>query len=89
MDTEYLVVDDDAKCEEVEHVRKVMPHIGVAIFPRAFGVEAVRLRHASGFVVTADQMHAIRVSKLQADKKRDGFNAEHPAIHIITWWRET
>lgn len=41
VDTEYLVVDDDGQGEVVEHVRKVVPHISVAIFAAAFSVETV------------------------------------------------
>lgn len=47
VDTKDLIVDDHAQCEEIEHVRKVMPNVGVAIFPCALGIEAIGLRDAS------------------------------------------
>ena len=52
------VVDDHAEREEIEQVGKVVPHRGIAIFAAAFGVEAVGLRDASGFVISADEVHA-------------------------------
>lgn len=41
VNTEYLIIDDDAQGEEIKHVRKIMPHIRIAVFSRAFGVEAI------------------------------------------------
>lgn len=41
VDTEYLVVDYDRKSQEIEHIRKVMPHIGIAVFATAFGIKAI------------------------------------------------
>lgn len=54
VNTEYLVVYDDAQGKEIKHVRKVMPHIRIAVFPRAFRVEAIRLRNTPRFMVSAD-----------------------------------
>ena len=62
MDAEYLVVDDDAEGEIVEHIGKVVPYIGVAVFAGALGVEAVGLRHAAGLVISSYQMDAAGVS---------------------------
>ena len=31
VDTEYLVVNHDAQRQEIEHIREIMPHIGVAV----------------------------------------------------------
>lgn len=64
MDAEYLVIDDHAQGQEVEHVGKVMPHIRVSIFPRTLGIESIRLRDASGLVVASNQMHTVGVSQL-------------------------
>lgn len=41
MDAKDLVVDDDTQGQEVKHVGKIVPHIGIAVFPGALGVEAV------------------------------------------------
>ena len=82
--TEYLMIDDDAECQEVKEVGKVVPDVGGTVFALAFSVEAVRLGHAAGFVVATDQGDATRVSKLKADKERNGFNAEEAAIDVVT-----
>ena len=54
MHAEDLVIDHDGQREEVEHVREVVPDVGVAVLAVAFGVEAVGLGYASGLVVAAD-----------------------------------
>ena len=76
VDTEDLVIDDDGQGQVVEHIRKVVPHIGIAVFATAFGVEAIRLCYTAGFVVATNEMDSIRVSKLQAHEEGDGFDAE-------------
>ena len=43
MDTKDLVVDDDGESEEVEHVRKVRPHVRGTVLAHAFRVKAVCL----------------------------------------------
>ena len=89
VDTEDLVVDDDTQCEEIKHVRKIMPDICVSVFPRALGVEAVRLCDSARLMVAANQMDAIRVSQLQAYKQRNCLDAEKAAIDIIPChWRQ-
>lgn len=62
MDTENLVIDHDAEGKEIEHVREVMPDVGVAVFSCAFGVETVGLGDASRLVVATDEMNAVGVS---------------------------
>ena len=58
---EDLVIDDDGQRQEIKHVGEVVPDIGVAVFAAAFGVEPVRLRNAARFVISADEMDAVRV----------------------------
>lgn len=43
VDTEYCVVNHNAECEKIEHIGKVLPHGGRAVFASAFQVESVRL----------------------------------------------
>lgn len=83
MDAEDLVVDDDAQGEKVEHVGKIMPHIGVAIFPSAFGVKAVGLGDPSRFVVAPNEMHSMRVPELETDEEGDGLYAEETPVDIV------
>lgn len=41
VDAEYLVVDNDAQRHKVKHVGKVVPHVGISVFARAFGIESI------------------------------------------------
>ena len=84
MHTKDLVVDDHTQRQEVKHVCKVVPYVGVAVFPGTFRIETVRLRHAAGFVVTSNQMNSVGVSQFQTDEEGNRFNAEHAAVDIIT-----
>lgn len=76
MDAEDLVVDNDAKSEKIEHIGEIMPDVCIAILSGALGVEAIRLCDTSGLMVSADQVHSVRVSQLQTNKERNGFDAE-------------
>lgn len=41
MHAKNLVVDDYTQRQEVEHVREMVPHVGIAVFSGALCVEAV------------------------------------------------
>ena len=83
MDAKDAVVNDNRECEEVEHVGEVVPHVGVAVFAIAFGVEAVRLRDAARFVVAADEVHAGGVAEFEEDEEGDGLDAEEAAVDVV------
>ena len=68
MNTKDLVIDDHTQGEKVEHICKIMPHVGVTILSCAFCVEAVGLRYAARFVVAPNQVYTMWVSELQAYK---------------------
>ncbi len=85
MDAEDLVIDDHAQGQEIEHVSEVMPDISIAVLPGAFGIEAIRLGYAARLMVAADQMYSVGVSKFQADKERNRFDAKHAAVDVIAW----
>lgn len=84
MNAKDLVVDHHAQCEEVEHVSEVVPYIGVPIFPRTLGVEAVRLCHAAGLVVASNKMDPLWVAELEADEERDGLYTEQTSINVVS-----
>jgi hypothetical protein len=67
VNTKYLVINDHAQGQKVEHVGKIMPNIRIPIFPRAFGIEPIRLRNTPRLMVSPNQMHSMRVSKLQTN----------------------
>ena len=85
MYAEDLVIDDDAQREEIKHVGKVVPDVGIAVLARTFRVEAVRLGDTAGLVVAADEVDSVGVSKLEAHEERYRLNAEHSAIDIVAW----
>lgn len=62
-----------------------MPDVGVAVFPVAFGVEAVGLGYASGLVVAADQVHARWVAQFEADEEGDGLDGEEAPVDVVAW----
>lgn len=76
MYTEDLIIDHHAQGQEIKHVGKIMPNIGIAVFSGAFGVKAIGLRHTSRLMVSADQVDSLRVSQFQTNKQRDRFDAE-------------
>jgi hypothetical protein len=59
-----LIVDDNAQSEKVKHVGEVVPHVGIAVLPRALCIEAVGLRNAPGLMVPSNQMYSVGVSQL-------------------------
>ena len=61
-----------------------MPNSCVAVLARTLGVEAVGLGYAAGLVVAADEVHALGVAEFEADKEGDGFDAEEPAVDVVT-----
>ena len=85
MYTEDLIINDNAQGEEIEHIRKVVPDIGVPIFSRTFRIKAIRLRNSSRFMVPSYQMHAVWVSKLETNKKGNRFDAEHAPVYIVAY----
>lgn len=86
MHTEYLVVDDHAEGQKVKHVRKMMPHVGITIFPRALCIKSIWLCDASWFMITTNKMNAMRVSQFQTNKKGNRFDTEQASINVITWY---
>lgn len=85
MDAEDLIVDDAGEGQVIEHVGEVMPYCRVAVFARAFGVEAVGLGDAARFVVASDEVDALRVAEFEADEEGDCFDAEEAAVDVVPW----
>ena len=83
MHAEDLVVDHDAEGQEIEHIREIVPDIGVAVLAGAFCVETVRLGDAAGFMISANQVDTLGVSKLEADEKRYRFDTKEATVDIV------
>ena len=62
MYAEDFAVDDSAKGHKVKDLAACLPNRCVAVFLHTFFVEAVDLGDLTGFVVAADESHAIWVS---------------------------
>lgn len=89
MHTEDCVVDYYRQSEVVEHVGEVVPDVGVAVFARALGVEAVGLGHAAGLVVATDEVDAVGVAEFEADEEGNCFDAEEAAVYVVACERYT
>ena len=69
VDTKYLVINDNTQSKEIEHIGKVVPDIGVAVFSGTLGIEAIRLGHTAGLVVASNKMNALGVSQFQTNEQ--------------------
>lgn len=84
MEAEDLVFDEGGEREEIEKVGEVLPHIGVAIFAQALVVEAVDLCDLAGFVVTAEDGDALRITNFEGDEQGHGLDGEVTTINVVT-----
>lgn len=84
MYTEYLVVDDHAQREIVEHICKVVPNIGISVFPSTLGVEAIGLSNAAGLVVAPNQVDSVRITELETNEERNGLHTKETTVDIVT-----
>ena len=64
MHAEDLVIDDHGEGKEVEHVCEIVPHVCVAIFAGALGIEPIRLSNTARLMVAADKVDAVWVAEL-------------------------
>jgi hypothetical protein len=64
----YLIVNQGGERKIVEEIGKVLPHVRIAIFAQAFVVKAIHLCDLAGFVVTAEDGDARRVSNFEGDE---------------------
>ena len=74
MQAEDLIVNESGQGEVIEEISEELPHIGVAVLPQAFVVEAVNLSDLAGFVVSSQDGDALGISNLESDKKRYRFD---------------
>jgi hypothetical protein len=84
MHAKDLIVNYNGQRQEVEHVSKVMPNVGVAIFPGALGVEAIGLGNASRLVIAPDEMDAMRVAQFKTNEEGYCFDREETAVDVVS-----
>ena len=80
---EDLVLDESGQGEKVKEVCEVLPHVGIAIFPKTLIVETVDLGDLSRFVVSSEDSDALGVSDFESDEKSDGFDRVVATVDII------
>lgn len=81
----YAAFDDGSEREIVEYFGAVTPHETGAIFAHTFVVEAIYLSNLTGFVITTDKCHPVRIADLQ--KKSPNFvliKISHTIIRMRT-----
>lgn len=69
--------------QAVEHLRAVLPGIGVAVLADALVVEAIDTGDLSGLVVATQQGHVGLVLHLQAHEQLEGLDGIEPSVHVI------
>lgn len=69
-----LVLDQGREGQVVKEVCEELPDVGVSIFAEALVVEPVDLGDLARLVVAAKNRHAVPVTKLGRDEKRDSLN---------------
>jgi len=84
VNAENVIIDHYAQREIVEHIREVMPDIGVPVFPTAFRVEPIALRDTSTLVIPSDKMHARRIPQLEAHQQGDRLDRKQSSIDVVT-----
>lgn len=84
MSATYLVFDERSEREEIEEIRKVPPHVGIAVFPQTLVVESVHLRDLPRLVVASEDGDAVAVAQFEGNKEGDGFNGVIPPVDIVT-----
>lgn len=85
VEAEDLVFDEGGEREEIEKVGEVLPHVGVAVFAQALVVEAVDLCDLAGFVVTAEDGDALRITDFEGDEKGHSLDREITTINVVTF----
>mmetsp|Transcript_35739 Transcript_35739/g.87962 ORF Transcript_35739/g.87962 Transcript_35739/m.87962 type:complete len:239 (-) Transcript_35739:313-1029(-) len=81
---EDLVVDGGGQRQVVEHVRDVLPHVGVAVLAQALVVEPVHLGDLAALVVAPQQEHPPRPPRLHGHDGADGLHAVVAPVHVVT-----
>jgi hypothetical protein len=80
----HLVVDESGQGKIVEQICKVLPHIGVAVFPETLVVEPVDLGDLARLVVATENGDPVTVTELEGDEKRDCLNRVVASVDIVT-----
>ena len=75
--------DDRRHGQIIKGIRKVFPHVGVAVLSQAFVVKAVDLGDLTTLVVSAEDGDAGFVAYFQRHEQRDGFKRIVSAVDVV------
>lgn len=83
VEAEDLVVDESGERKIIEKIRKVLPHVCVAVLSEAFIVEAVHLGDLTRLVVATKDGDPLWVSDLQGYKESHGFDGIISTVNVV------
>eukprot|EP00166_Cyanidium_caldarium_P005904 ctg_754.g447 len=81
--TQNAVVDQRCQRHIVEHVGKILPHVGVAVLSQALIVKAVHLGDLARLVIAAQDGHSPRIPQLETDERGDRLHRVVAAVHVV------
>jgi hypothetical protein len=67
VEAENLILDEGCEREVIEEVRKILPDVGVAVFPQTLIIEAIDLCNLARFVISAKNGNSLRISNFEAN----------------------
>eukprot|EP01136_Pigoraptor_vietnamica_P039277 Opistho-1_new@9865 len=83
VEAEDLVLHKRREGEEVKEVRKILPHVRVAVLAEALVVKAVHLRNLSALVVAAKDRDALAEADLKRNEERHRLHRVVATVDII------
>jgi len=83
MKAEYLVINQGSQGQEIKQVGEIPPDVCVAVFSKAFVVEAIHLGDLAGLVVAAEDGDAVPIAKFEGDEEGDGFDGVVATVDVV------
>ena len=84
VEAEDVSFDHGREWQIIKEWSKMLPHISIAILPKAFIIEPIHLGDLFGFVVSSENCDSVRVSDLERYKQRNCLNWIISAINVVS-----